>query len=91
VEELTIGSSADFVNDSWLKVNEHTTGHVLASTSLREESVEGIIATADSLVRRHLPVGLDPVLEAEKLPTGVTDLDTTLADMNANGFTHGLE
>lgn len=33
-------------------------------TGLREEGVEGVIATADGLVRRHLTIGLDSVLEA---------------------------
>jgi hypothetical protein len=28
------------------------------------------------------------VLEAEKFPAGVTDLDTTLADVDRNNFSH---
>jgi hypothetical protein len=28
------------------------------------------------------------VLEAEKLPTGISDLDTGLTDMNTDCFTH---
>jgi len=31
---------------------------------------------------------LDTVLEAEKLPAGVTDLDTGLTDVDGNDFTH---
>lgn len=42
--------------------------YVLPSASLREESVEGIINTSNSLVRGHLPIGLNAVLEAEELP-----------------------
>jgi hypothetical protein len=52
---------------------------VLASTSLREEGVERVIATTDGLVGGHLAVGLDAVLEAVKLPAGIAGLDTSLA------------
>jgi hypothetical protein len=55
---------------------------VFASTSFREEGVEGIITTSDGLIRGHLSVRLDTVLKAEEFPAGVTDLDTTLADVD---------
>jgi len=61
---------------------------VLASTCLREEGVEGIITTTNGLIARHLSVRLDPVLEAEKLPAGITDLDTSLSDVDAKSLTH---
>jgi hypothetical protein len=38
---------------------------MFASTSLREESVERVIAAADGLVRRHLAIGLDTMLQTE--------------------------
>merc|ERR1712032_117935 len=68
VVQLTVGTSADLVDYSWFQVNVHGTGHMLASTSLREKGVEGIIATTDGLVRGHLAVRLDTVLKAEKFP-----------------------
>lgn len=43
-----------------------------ALTGLREEGVEGVITPANGLVRRHLAIGLDAVLEAVKLPASVT-------------------
>jgi hypothetical protein len=52
---------------------------VLSSTSLREEGVESIIATANSLVGWHLSVRLNTMLEAVKFPAGVTYLYTRLA------------
>jgi hypothetical protein len=55
---------------------------VLASTSLGEEGVESIIATANGLVRGHLAIWLNAVLEAEKFPAGVTYLDTGLTDVD---------
>ena len=41
--------------------------------------VEGIISAADGLVRRHLTIRLDTMLQAEKLPASIADLHTWLA------------
>jgi len=81
VVELSVGAGADLVADRGLQVDEDATRDVLSSASLREEGVEGVVATADSLVGGHLAVGLDAVLEAEKLPAGVTSLDAGLAEV----------
>jgi len=88
VVQLTVGASADLVNNTRLQINEDSTGNVLAGTSLREKGVEGIIATANGLVRGHLSVGLDAVLKAVKLPASVTGLDTALSDMDGKAFSH---
>jgi hypothetical protein len=88
VEELTIGSSTDFINDSGLQIDEHASRNVFASTSFREKGVESIITSTNSFVRGHLTIRLDTVLQAEKLPAGVTNLDTSLVNMNTDGFTH---
>jgi len=82
VEELSVGTSSDLINDGRFQVEEDSSWHVLAGTSLGEEGVEGIITTTDSLVRWHLTIRLDTVLKAEEFPAGVTDLDTTLADVD---------
>merc|ERR1719274_477302 len=58
VEQLAVGAGADLVDDGGLQVDKDGTGDVLASTSLREEGVERVIATADGLVRRHLAIRL---------------------------------
>jgi len=50
VEELTVGSCADFINHSWLQINEDAPRNVLTSTSLREECVEGIVTTSNGFV-----------------------------------------
>jgi len=82
VEQLSVGTGSDFINDGWLEIEEDTSWDVLAGTSLREESVESIITTSDGLVRWHLTVRLDTVLEAEELPAGVTNLATGLSDVD---------
>jgi len=89
VEQLSVGTGTDLIDDSGLEIEEDASGDVLAGTSLGEEGVEGIVATADSLIGGHLTVRLDSVLEAEELPAGVTDLDTGLTDVDGNDFSHG--
>jgi len=91
MEELSVGTSSDFINDGGFQIEEDSSGDVLASTSFGEESVEGIITTSDGLVRGHLSIRLDTMFEAVEFPTGVTDLDTSLTDMNTNNFSHILE
>jgi hypothetical protein len=61
---------------------------VLTGSSFREESVEGIITSTDSLIGGHLSIRLNSVFKAEQFPTGVTDLDTGLTNMNTNYFSH---
>jgi len=82
VEKLSVGSGSDLIDNGWLEIKEDGSWDVLASTSLGEEGVEGIVTTTDGLVRWHLTVWLDSVLKAEELPAGVTDLDTGLSDVN---------
>jgi hypothetical protein len=88
VVELTVGTGADLIDHGWLEIEEDGTWDVLASTSLGEEGVEGVVTATDGLVGRHLAVRLDAVLKAVKLPTTVTDLATALADMDRNTLTH---
>jgi len=82
MEKLSVGSGSDLIDNSWLEIKEDGSWDVLASTGLREEGVESIITTSNGLVRWHLTVWLDSVLEAEEFPAGVTDLDTGLTDVN---------
>jgi len=82
MEQLSVGSGSDLIDNGGLEIEEDASGDVLAGTSLGEEGVESIIATADSLIGGHLTVRLDSVLEAEELPAGVTNLDTGLTDVD---------
>jgi len=82
VEELSVGSGSDFIDDGGFEIEEDGSGDVLSSTSLGEEGVEGVVTTTDGLVGGHLTVRLDTVLEAEELPACVTDLDTGLSNVD---------
>jgi len=89
VEQLPVGTSSHFVDNGGLQVKENAAGDMLSSARLREEGVESIIATTNGLVGGHLAIGLNAVLQAIKLPAGIADLDTSLADVDGNNFTHG--
>jgi hypothetical protein len=65
VEELSVSTSSDFIDNSWFEIEEYTSWDVFTSTSFTEESVESIITTTNSFVRWHLSVRLDTVFEAE--------------------------
>ena len=54
-----------------------------------EERVKRSIpaGAVDDLITRQLPIRLDTVLQAVQLPTSITDLDTSLADMDGNTLT----
>ena len=88
MEELSVGSGSDLIDNGWLEIEEDGSWDVFTSTSLGEEGVEGIVTTTDRFIRWHLTVRLDSVLEAEKFPAGVTDLDTGLTDVDRNDFSH---
>jgi len=88
VEELSVGTGTDLIDDGRLEIEEDSAGDVLASTSLGEEGVESVVATTDGLVRRHLAVRLDAVLEAEELPGGIANLATGLADLDVDDLAH---
>ena len=60
---------------------------MLAGSSLTEEGVEGIVTTSDGLVRGHLAIRLDSVLQTVQLPAGVSDLDSGLADVDRDTLT----
>lgn len=56
-------------------------------TGLREEGVEGVVATSHRLVRGHLTIRLDAMLKAVEFPASVTDLDSSLANVDRDTFT----
>ena len=87
VEQLTVGSSSNLVDHGRFEVDEDRPGDVLACAGLREESVEGVVSATDSLVRGHLAIGLDSVLEAVELPAGIAHLASCLAHVHADTLT----
>merc|ERR1719201_58797 len=88
VEKLAVCAGAYLIDNSRLQINHDTTRHMFASTCLTEECVKCIVASTNGLVTRHLAIRLNAVLKAEQLPTCITNLNTTLSEMEAKHFTH---
>mmetsp|Transcript_49324 Transcript_49324/g.107639 ORF Transcript_49324/g.107639 Transcript_49324/m.107639 type:complete len:211 (+) Transcript_49324:384-1016(+) len=89
VKQLSVSPSSHFVHHSRLQVHEHTSGHVLPGPGLRKEGVERVVTAPNGLVRRHLTIRLNTMLQAVQLPARVPSLDTALSDVNADHFAHG--
>mmetsp|Transcript_29185 Transcript_29185/g.73702 ORF Transcript_29185/g.73702 Transcript_29185/m.73702 type:complete len:506 (-) Transcript_29185:117-1634(-) len=88
VKELTVRACTHLIDHRRLEVHHDTTRHMLARTCLAEEGVERVVTSSDGLVRRHLAIWLDAMLQAEELPASVANLDARLADVDADGLTH---
>ena len=88
VVDLAVGASADFIDNGWFQVDVDGSWNVLACAGFGEEGVEGVLLDTDRLVRWHLTVVEDTVLQAEELPAGVTHLATALTNMHADYFSH---
>merc|ERR1719357_1228183 len=88
VEQLAVGPRAHLINDGGLQVHKDGPGNVLPRPSLAEEGVEGVISPANRLVRGHLSVWLDSMLQAIKFPTCIAHLGSGLADMHRNTLAH---
>ena len=56
VEQCSVSSKPDLVDDGGLKVHEDGPGHVLAGPSLGEESGEAVVSGAGGLVAGKLPI-----------------------------------
>ena len=87
VEELAVGASANFIDDRGFQVYKHCPGHMLASSCLTEEGVEGVISSPNGLVTWHLAIRLDAMFQAVELPAGIADLDTSLANVDGDALT----
>ena len=50
MEELSVGSGSDLIDNGWLEIEEDGSWDVLSGTSLGEEGVESIITTTNGFV-----------------------------------------
>ena len=73
--------------DGWLQVNKHSSRDMLSCSSFREKGVERIISPADGFITWHLTVRLNSMFQAIELPTSITDLGTSLANVYGDTFT----
>merc|ERR1719474_129842 len=59
VEQLAIGSCANFINHCWLKINKDCSRYMLSSPGLREERIKRVISSSNGFIRWHLSIRLD--------------------------------
>ena len=64
---------------------------MLASTGFREKGVERVISSSNGLVRGHLTIRLDTVLQTVELPTGITNLAPGLANVDRDTFSLNIK
>jgi len=91
MEELGIFANFDVIYDGGLQIEVDATRHVFAASCLAEEGVEGKGLVGVLSGFREGSVGVDTVLEAVEFPAGGTDLNTSLANMERDNFTHFLD
>jgi hypothetical protein len=80
--KLAVSTRPYFITNCRLKINVNGSWHVFSSTRFAEKSVESVVSPTHSFIGWHLPVRLNSVLKAIKLPASVTSLDTGLAHVN---------
>jgi len=84
--KLTVGSDTGLIDDGGFEVNKDSSWDVLSTSSFREEGLEGVISK--SLVRWHTSIRLDTVLQTVELPASISNLDSSLANVNRDTLTH---
>jgi len=87
VEEGAVGASPDLIDDIGFQVNEEGTGNVFAGASLREKGGEARVAVGRRALN-ETTVGAKAVLDGVEFPTRVSDLNTSLTDVDGDNFTH---
>ena len=59
---------------------------MLAGSSFAKERVEGVVTATDRRIAWHLSVWMNPMFKAVELPAGISDLNSSLTDVNRNTF-----
>jgi len=88
VMETAVWASADLIDDAGLQINKDGARNELSAAGLTEEGAQGVGLVASGEFFVEGTVRADAVLKAEELPGGVAGLDTSLANMNHNAFSH---
>mmetsp|Transcript_9845 Transcript_9845/g.30344 ORF Transcript_9845/g.30344 Transcript_9845/m.30344 type:complete len:289 (-) Transcript_9845:97-963(-) len=92
VEELAVLTGTHLIDHGRLQIDVERTRHVLATTGLTEEGTKRLftagLGLAASVHINESSVRLDAVLKAIKFPAAVSELDTALAKMDGDDFTH---
>ena len=74
MQKRPAGPGMHIIRDHRPKIYHRTVRHLLTSTSHRETGCKGDIVITNRLGRRHLSIGLDASLKAEKPPAKIAFL-----------------
>jgi hypothetical protein len=88
VEQATVGTSADFIDDVGLEIAVNCARNIFALSSLREEGAEALVWLSGLALISQVSIRLNTMLEAVKLPARVCNLATGLADVDRDDFSH---
>jgi len=86
--QAAVRTSANLIDNAGLKINKDRARDELSAAGLAEESAQGISLMLCCMLLVQHTIRTDAVLKAEKLPGGVAGLNTSLANMNHNAFSH---
>jgi len=87
MEKSSIFPCPDFVDDSWLKIQENRTWDMFSFARFRKKRREGVVCSSFRLVLDSA-VLLDAMFQAVELPAGVTDLGSSLTNMHVDTLSH---
>jgi len=88
VEEVAVGAGADLIDDIGLQITVDSARDVFSLASFGKEGAKSLIGILLLALLGEVTIGLNTMLEAVKLPAGVGNLATSLADVDANDLTH---
>jgi len=87
VEKTAVSASSDLVDDIGLKVNVEGTGNVFPGRGFREEGAEPV-ATGRGSAFDQTAVRTEAVLNGIQFPASVSNLNTSLANVERDDFPH---
>ena len=82
IAKITSRQFCLLTNNSRLQVNEDRARDVLSCSGFAEERVKGIVSSTDGFVAWHLAIRLNSMFQTVQFPTGVSNLNTSLANVN---------
>lgn len=83
--QTSVGPCSDLIDNCWLQIEEQVTRYVFAPRSFLEESTNSVIVFGRIA---HDSVGTDAVLQTKQFPASIADLDSALADVQIDDFSH---
>jgi len=86
VEKVTVFASSDLVNGRGVKIDEERSRNMLAAAGLSEESLERARVTNIGSIGVGATIGAETVLEKVELPSRVTELGTSLAQVEVKNL-----